>query len=204
MAEHKVAPWVKTALDYGPVLAFFVGFMALRDRTFEIAGTEYSGFVIVTAAFIPVLAASLLVLKRLTGTLSRMQLATLVLVVVFGGLTVWLNDERFFKMKPTLIYLIFGGLLLFGLLRGKSWLRLVLSEAVLLSDTGWRVLTWRVCGFFFVLAAANEAVWRLMSTEAWVSFKTFGLPAAIFVFFVAHAKFFDTHGPSDSQNSESG
>lgn len=194
MSDQKPAHWAKIALDYGPILAFFVGFMLLRERTFEIGGTEYTGFVLVTAVFVPILAIATFLQWRLTGHLSKMQLVTLVLVIVFGGLTVWLNDERFFKMKPTLIYLIFGTLLLVGLLRGQSWMKVVMEEAVPLTETGWRILTWRVCGFFFALAVANEAIWRSMSTEAWVSFKTFGLPAAIFLFFMAHAKFFERHG----------
>lgn len=198
MAERKPAPWVKTALDYGPILLFFVAYMLLKDREFLIAGTAYSGFIIVTALFVPLLALSTFLLWRLTGTLSKMQVMTLVLVVVFGGLTVWLNDERFFKMKPTLIYLIFAVLLLVGLLTGRSWLRMVLAEAVPLTDEGWRILTWRVCLFFFGLAAANEVVWRSFSTETWVSFKTFGLPALIFVFFLVHAKFFDTYGDKET------
>lgn len=102
----------------------------------------------------------------LSGKLSKMQVATVVLVVVFGGLSVWLNDDRFFKMKPTMIYLLFGVLLGIGLLRGQSWLRLVLEEAIPLQDEGWMILTRRVMAFFFALAIANEAVWRLMSTDA--------------------------------------
>ena len=101
MTEKTISPGLKTALDLGPVLAFFVGYLLMRDRTFTIAGTEYSGFIIVTACFIPLLALTTFLLWRLTGKVSKMQIMTLVLVVVFGGLTVWLNDERFFKMKPS-------------------------------------------------------------------------------------------------------
>ena len=195
MSDKSISPGLKTALDLGPILLFFAGYILMRDRVFTIAGNEYSGFILVTACFIPLLALTTFLIWRLTGKLSKMQLVTLVLVIVFGGLTIWLNDERFFKMKPTFIYLIFGGTLLFGLLRGKSWLSFVLSDALPLSDDGWRKLTWRVAAFFLALAVLNELIWRSMSTDAWVSFKTFGLPASVFIFFMAHAGFFQTHAP---------
>ncbi len=185
---------LKTILELGPVLAFFAAYLLLRDRSFAIGGTEYSGFVLITAGFVPLIALSTFLLWRLTGEVSRMQIVTLVLVVVFGGLTVWFNDERFFKMKPTLIYLIFAAILGVGLLQGKSYLRMVMSELVPLDETGWMKLTRRFCAFFFGLAVLNEIVWRTMSTDAWVNFKTFGLTAAIFVFFVAQGRLFREHG----------
>ncbi|MEC9311638.1 MAG: septation protein IspZ, partial [Pseudomonadota bacterium] len=123
--KRKVNPWVKTGLELGPIVLFFAAYLKLKDRIFTIGGTEYEGFILVTAAFIPLILLSTAVLWKLTGHLSRMQVMTAVLVTVFGGLSVWLNDDRFFKMKPTLIYLIFGGLLGVGLLRGESWLRMV-------------------------------------------------------------------------------
>jgi intracellular septation protein len=184
----------KTVLELGPIAAFFLAYLMLRDRSFDIAGTEYSGFVLITAGFVPLIGLSTLLLWRLTGEVSRMQIVTLVLVVVFGGLTVWFNDERFFKMKPTLIYLIFGGILGVGLLQGKSYLRMVMSEMIPLDEAGWMILTQRFCAFFLGLAALNEIVWRTMSTDAWVNFKTFGLTAAIFVFFIAQGKLFREHG----------
>ncbi|WP_102110470.1 inner membrane-spanning protein YciB [Oceaniglobus roseus] len=194
MAERHVAPWVKTALELGPVALFFVGYLLLRDRSFDVGGTEYSGFILMTALFVPLLIVTTLILWRLTGKLSKMQIVTLVLVVVFGGLTVWFNDERFFKMKPTLIYLIFGTILGVGLLRGQSYLRLVMDEMVPLDAAGWMILTRRFTALFFGLAVANELVWRTMSTAAWVNFKTFGLTAAIFLFFVFQGKLFEKHG----------
>lgn len=187
------ATW-KTVLELGPIAAFFVAYLMLRDRTFEVAGTEYSGFVLITAGFVPLIGLSTLLLWKLTGEVSRMQIVTLVLVVVFGGLTVWFNDERFFKMKPTLIYLIFGAILGAGLLRGRSYLRMVMSEMIPLDEAGWMILTRRFCAFFFGLAALNEMVWRTMSTDAWVNFKTFGLTAAIFLFLVFQGRLFREHG----------
>lgn len=194
MARGKIRPGLKLALELGPVVAFFVAYLRLKDQVYTIAGAEYSGFILVTAGFIPLILLTTAILWRLTGHLSRMQIMTAVLVVVFGGLSVWLNDERFFKMKPTAIYLLFGGLLGIGLLRGQSWLELVMSEALPMTRAGWMILTRRMMLFFFALAVANEAVWRLMSTDAWVSFKTFGLTAAVFLFFIAQGGLLRRHG----------
>lgn len=195
MPEPKpVSPMVKGVLEYGPVLAFFVAYLLLKDRTFTVGGEEYSGFIAVTAAFVPLMVICSGLLWKLTGHMSKMQIVTLVLVVVFGGLSVWLNDERFFKMKPTLIYLIFGGILGFGLLRGQSYLRVVMEEALPMQHEGWMILTRRVCAFFFGLAALNEIIWRTQSTETWVSFKTFGLTIAIFAFFMLQGKLFQQYG----------
>ncbi|GAB4293461.1 MAG: inner membrane-spanning protein YciB [Roseovarius sp.] len=206
MAERKINQGLKTALELGPVLAFFVAYLWLKDRSFTIAGTGYDGFIVVTAGFIPVFVASMAVLWRLTGHLSRMQLMTAVLVVLFGGLSVWFNDPRFFKMKPTIIYLLFGGLLGVGLLRGQSWLRYVMEGLMPLTHAGWMILTRRVMLFFFGLALLNEAIWRTMSEETWVYFKTFGLTAAIFVFFIAQGKLFQRHalGPASREAEEDG
>ncbi|MBV0913988.1 inner membrane-spanning protein YciB [Anianabacter salinae] len=194
MAEKEIGKGLKMALDLGPVAAFFIGYMLLKDATYTIGGRDYSGFVLITAAFIPVLAFTTFLLWRLTGTLSKMQLVTLVLVGLFGGLTVWLNDERFFKMKPTLIYALFAVILGVGLLRGQSYLRFVMSEVVPLDDAGWMILTRRVAVFFAGLAILNEVIWRTMSTDAWVNFKTFGLTIGIFVFFIAQSGLFARHG----------
>ena len=116
-----------------------------------------------------------------------MQLMTALLVVVFGGLGIWFNDERFFKMKPTMIYLLFGGILGYGLLKGQSYLRTVMDGALPMDQTGWMILTKRFMMFFFGLAIANEAIWRTLSTDIWVNFKTFGLPIAMFAFIITQA-----------------
>ncbi len=197
MAERDVNPMLKTALELGPVLGFFVAYLWLKDHVFTIGGTEYEGFIVVTAGLIPVLLASMGVLWYLTGHLSRMQIMTAVLVVVFGGLSVWLNDERFFKMKPTLIYFLFGGLLAFGLARGQSYLRTVMEGLMPLEQEGWMILTKRVMLFFFALGIANELVWRFLSTETWVYFKTFGLSAALFAFFMLQGKLFAKYSVDD-------
>jgi intracellular septation protein len=197
MAGRKINPWLKIALDLGPVIAFFVAFVRLKGATFTLGGTEYGGFILATAIFIPLMIVSTLILWRLTGRLSVMQIVTLLLVVVFGGLSVWFNDERFFKMKPTMIYLLFAGILGWGYLRGKSYLALAIDDAMPLQHDGWMILTRRLALFFFGLAIANEAIWRTMSDQAWVNFKTFGLPGAIFVFFMAQGRIFSKYAIDD-------
>ena len=197
MAEKKINPILKLALELGPMLAFFVGYTRLKDQTFTFGGAEYQGFIVMTALFVPLMVATTLILWKLTGRLSKMQLVTVVLVVVFGGLSVWLNDERFFKMKPTMIYAFFAAVLGFGLWRGQSYLKSVMGEALPMQDAGWMILTRRVAMFFAGLAVANELVWRLMSTDAWVNFKTFGLTAAVFAFFMTQGRLMETYGLQD-------
>jgi intracellular septation protein len=197
MSEQKINPLVKTGLELGPIIAFFAAYLMLKDRVFTFGGTEYDGFIVVTAGFIPVFLLAMGILWWLTGHLSRMQVVTAVLIIVFGGMSVWFNDPRFFKMKPTIIYLIFAGVLGAGLLRGQSWLQYVMDGMMPLTHQGWMILTRRLAAFFFGLAILNELVWRLTSEETWVYFKTFGLTAAIFVFFMAQGKLFREHGTQD-------
>lgn len=195
MAETKeINPLTKSILELGPLVVFFVAFLIMRDNTYTVGGVAYDGFIAVTAVFIPLLIVCTLVLWRLSGKLSAMQVATLVLVVVFGGLTVWLNDDRFFKMKPTLIYLIFAALLAIGLLRGQSYLQIVLAEMMPLQPEGWMILTRRLMVFFLLLAAANEVVWRNFSDTVWVYFKVIGLTVAMFAFFMTQAGLFEKYG----------
>ena len=126
--ERQINPVLKQVLELGPPLLFFAGYLYLRDETFTIAGTEYDGFIIAATIFVPILLASIGVLWWLTGKISRMQVFTIVMVVVFGGLTVWLNDERFFKIKTTLVYGLFAVILGVGLLQGRSYLAWVMAE----------------------------------------------------------------------------
>ena len=189
----EVKPWVKPALEYGPLILFFVVFMVMRKRPVTLGGTEYGGFIVATMIFVPVLALTTFALWRLTGKLSVMQLLTLVLVVVFGGLTIWLNDERFLKMKVTIIYAIFAAILGLGLILRKNWLELVMGEALPMQHEGWMKLTFRMVLLFIGLAVANELVWRNLSDTAWVNFKTFGLPVVMFAFFMANARLFSTY-----------
>ncbi len=195
MAEKsEINPFIKPALEYGPILLFFIAYLRLKDRVFTFGGTDYEGFIAVTAAFIPLLVLCTGALWWLTGKISRMQVVTVVLVVVFGGMSVWMNDDRFFKMKPTIIYLIFGGLLAIGLLRGQSYLKYVMEEIMPLEEEGWMIFTRRLMLFFFALAAVNEIVWRSFTTETWVYFKTFGLTLALFAFIMSQVGLFQRFG----------
>lgn len=202
MAVKKINPVLKLLLEFGPILLFFIGFSKYKDQVFTFAGTEYSGFIVMTAAFVPVLIATTGILWALTGKLAKMQVATVILVVIFGGLSVYFNDERFFKTKPTIIYLLFAAILGFGLLRGQSYLKFVMDEALPLQSAGWMILTRRVCAFFAALAVANEVVWRNFSTEIWVDFKTFGLTAALFLFFMTQARLFERYSIKDTPKQD--
>ncbi|EAU47342.1 inner membrane-spanning protein YciB [Salipiger bermudensis] len=194
MSAKQINPFLKSALEIGPIIVFFAAYLLLKDRVFTIGGTDYQGFILVTAGFIPLMLVCTAALWKLTGHLSPMQIVTAVLIVVFGGLSVWLNDERFFKMKPTLIYLMFGVALGIGLLRGESYLRKVMEGLMPLRHEGWMILTKRVTALFFGLALLNEVIWRTMSTETWVYFKTFGLTAAVFLFFMTQGSLFKRYG----------
>lgn len=184
MSEDQLPKWVKPLLEFGPIIAFFIAYTRMKDHTYSIGGIDYQGFIVVTLFFIPLLLFSTGVLWALTKKISPMQIITAILVTVFGGLTVWFNDEQFIKMKPSIIYLLFGGILGFGLLRGQSYLRMIMQDMIPLKEEGWIVLTRRFAVFFFGLALLNEIIWRFFSTEMWVYFKTFGLTIALFAFFV--------------------
>ncbi|SMX43329.1 inner membrane-spanning protein YciB [Actibacterium lipolyticum] len=193
MAEKQINPFVRLGLEIGPIVAFFVAYVKLKGQTFTIGGTDYDGFILVTAGFIPLILLSTFLMWKLSGHISKMQIVTAVLVVVFGGLTVWLNDDRFIKMKPTMIYTLFAGILGFGLLRGESYLKYVMEGMMPLQHEGWLILTRRLMFFFALLAILNEVIWRTMSTDAWVNFKTFGLTVAIFVFFMTQNGLFQKY-----------
>ncbi|MDB4146699.1 septation protein IspZ [Amylibacter sp.] len=188
MNNKNIQLWAKTALEMGPVILFFVVYSKIKDNEYLLLGETYEGFIVATALFIPILLIATAILYLLTGKLSKMQIFTAILVVVFGGLGIWFNDEKFFKMKPTMIYLLFGGILGYGLFRGQSYLQVVMDGALPMTSEGWMILTKRFMFFFFGLAVANEMIWRSLSTDIWVNFKTFGLPLAMFVFFITQAK----------------
>lgn len=180
--EKQINPVVKQVLELGPPLLFFAAYLYVRDETYTLGGTEYDGFILAAAGFVPILLVSIAALWWLSGKVSRMQVFTAVLVVVFGGLTVWFNDERFFKMKTTIVYGIFAAILGLGLAQGRSYLQWVMGEILPMRDEGWMILTRRLTAGFAALAIGNEIVWRTMSTDAWVKIETFGFPIALFVF----------------------
>ena len=135
-----------------------------------------------TAIFIVATLLALAVSYALTRRLPLMPFVTAIVVVVFGGLTLWLHDETFIKIKPTIIYCLFGGVLLGGLVFGRSLMGYVFDAVFKLSDEGWRKLTLRWGFFFFGLAVLNEVVWRSVSTDTWVTFKVFAILPITFVF----------------------
>ncbi|WP_293448998.1 inner membrane-spanning protein YciB [Planktotalea sp.] len=183
MADEKtINPILKQVLELGPTLVFFLLYLRMRDNTYMVFGTEYSGFITATVAFVPILLIAMGVLWFLTGKLSRMQAFTAFMVIFFGGLTAYFNDERFFKMKTTLVYGFFAVILGIGLVRGKSYLAYVLSDALPMAQEGWMILTRRLTMMFGALAVGNELIWRTMSTDAWVKIETFGFPILLFGF----------------------
>ncbi len=156
--------------------------MAIRDETYSLGGTDYSGFIVATLAFVPILLVAMAVLWHLTGKLSRMQIFTAFMVIFFGALTAWFNDERFFKMKTSIVYGSFAVILGIGLAQGRSYLAFVMEEMMPMEHQGWMILTRRLCAAFALLALGNEIVWRTMSTDLWVKIETFGFPLALFAF----------------------
>ena len=174
------SPLLKLALELGPIAVFFVTYT--RTDIFT-----------ATAVFIPTILAALAASWWLTRSLPRMAVVTAVMVVVFGGLTLWLQDATFIKMKPTIVNLIFAGALAFGLWRGRSYLKDVMGDALPLDDAGWMILTRRWALFFLFLAALNEAIWRTQTEAFWVSFKTFANPALTFGFVMSQIGLLKRH-----------
>jgi intracellular septation protein len=168
-SKPKFHPALKLVLDLGPLLVFF-------------AANSRFGIFAATGAFMAAIVIALAVAYALTRHLPVMPLVTAVVVVVFGTLTLVLHDELFIKVKPTIIYVLFGGVLLGGLVFGKSLLGVVFDSVFHLTDEGWRKLTLRWALFFLALAVLNEIVWRTQTTDVWVSFKVFGVVPLTFLF----------------------
>jgi len=185
MAERRIHPVLRQVLELGPTVLFFAIYMWIKDRTFAFHGTEYSGFIVAALVFVPILLVAMGVLWALSGTLSRIQIFTGIVVIFFGALTVWFNDKRFFMMKTTLVYGSFAVILGLGLLRGQSWLQWIMGAALPMREEGWMILTRRLALVFAVLAILNEAIWRTQSEETWVWIETFVFPAVLFVFLMA-------------------
>ncbi|MEM8742724.1 MAG: septation protein A [Pseudomonadota bacterium] len=190
MTERKINPMVKLGLEIGPLIAFFVVYrMAGGDGE----AAQLDGMLTATAVFIPLQLAAIAVSWRLSGTLPRMAVVTAAVVLVFGGLTLILRDDTFIKMKPTIIYLAFAGVLAAGLARGVSYLEYLMGEMMPLDAKGWMKLTQRFAVFFLAMALANEGVWRGMSTDAWVTFKTFVTLPLTFGFMLSQTPMISRH-----------
>jgi intracellular septation protein len=160
--KPQLNPLLKIALDLGPLVLFFF------------ANSRY-GIFTATATFMVAVLAALAASYVLTRRLPIMPVVTAIIVLIFGGLTLILHNDTFIKIKPTIIYALFGGVLLGGLLFGKPLLGAVFDSLFHLTEEGWRKLTLRWALFFFALAVLNEIVWRNTSTDMWVNFKVFGV-----------------------------
>ena len=188
MTNSKQNGPLKLFLEFGPIIVFFLGYKyAPLPELFE-GDESLERIIFATKVFIPTILSSLLVGYIQTKEVAKMPLFTAIIVLVFGGLTIWLRDETFIKMKPTFIYLVFAFLLSIGLFRGRSYLQSLMGVALPMEDHGWIILTKRFTLFFIVLAILNESIWRSLPTDTWVSFKTFGFPALTFIFFFAQAR----------------
>ena len=161
-SKPQLNPLLRILLDLGPLVLFFF------------ANSRY-GIFAATATFMVAVLAALAVSYAMTRHLPIMPVVTAIIVVVFGGLTLILHDATFIKVKPTIIYALFGAVLLGGLFFNKPLLGVVFDSLFQLTEEGWRKLTWRWAIFFFVLAVLNEIVWRNFSTDVWVDFKVFGV-----------------------------
>jgi intracellular septation protein len=170
MAEKKqLNPMFKLALDIGPLVLFF----ALNAKF---------GIYVATGGFMIAVLIALGVSYAMTRHIAIMPVVTAIIVLVFGGLTLVLHDDLFIKLKPTIIYVLFGGTLLAGLALDKPFLSIMFDQMFHLTPQGWRKLTWRWALFFIFLAVVNEVVWRNASTDFWVSFKLFGVVPLTFLF----------------------
>ena len=182
MNTKPINPILKQVLELGPTLVFFVIYLRIKDNTYTFGGVDYTGFIVATLIFVPILLISMGLLWYLTKSLSRMQMFTAFMVIFFGGLTAYFNDERFFKMKTTIVYGCFAVILGIGLVRGRSYLEWVMGDFLPMQETGWMILTKRITLMFLALGIANEIIWRTQSTELWVKLETFAFPAVLFVF----------------------
>ncbi len=170
----------RTILDFGPLLLFFAAYKLFN--LYVATGT------VMVAASVAVGVGYWFDRK-----IHPVPLATAVIVLVFGGLTLYLNDDSFIKMKPTMIYALFGATLLGGLYFNRPLVKFILGAAVTLNEAGWRVLTWRFGLFFFGMALLNELIWRNFSDDIWVNYHVFGAIALTVLFSMSQVPFLLKH-----------
>jgi intracellular septation protein len=163
--------WLRPVVEYGPIAAFIIAFYI---------GDLFTATASIMAASILALILSYTVERRIP----MMPLITAGIIGIFGGLTLWLQDETFIKMKPTIIQLFIATILIGGLKINRLILKSLLKSGFHMTDEGWRVLTVRFALFFLLSAIINEVVWRTQSTELWVNFKVFGLTGLTFIFII--------------------
>jgi intracellular septation protein len=171
---------IKLLVELGPLVVFFVG-----NSRFGI----FTG----TAAFMVATLVALVVSRAMLGRIPTMPLVSGFFVLVFGGLTLWLQDDQFIKIKPTIVNALFAAILFTGLATGRSLLKIVFGDVFSLTEDGWRQLTIRWGLFFVFLAILNEVVWRSFSTDFWVSFKVFGTMPLTMAFAVAQVGLLKRH-----------
>jgi intracellular septation protein len=182
---RNVPKWVRWFVDYAGLVVFLITLVATHSAV-------TASWAIVGGSILALLVG--LVFER---RVAPMPLVTAVLGVIFGGLTIFFHDERFIKIKPTILYTAFGLFLITGALRGKNPLKVLMGDAFHLPDPVVRTLTLRYALFFFGLAIANEAVWRTQSTLTWGFFKFPGTPILIFLFALSQAPLMMKHMPDD-------
>jgi|TARA_Y100000814_G_scaffold289801_1_gene263306 intracellular septation protein len=185
--NNKERPFSKLILEMGPLIIFFVCYYNApipENLKNDLDEANLFKIIFATKIFVPAILVALFIGWFQTKKIAKMPLITAILVVVFGGLTIWLNNPIFIKMKPTLIYLIFSAILGYGLLKKKIYLKILMGPAIPMNEEGWLILSKRFVGFFVLLAFTNEIIWRFFSQDFWVNFKTFGLPILL-IFFMA-------------------
>ena len=189
-AKHSVNPFVKLALELGPLVLFFFA-------------NQKGDLFLATSVFMVAVLVSLGLSRHFMKHWPVMPLVSAVVVLIFGGLTLWLHDETFIKIKPTIVNVLFGTTLLIGLAVGKSLLAFALDMVIDLTDEGWKKLTFRWGLFFFFLAVLNEVIWRTQTTEFWVSFKVFGTMPITILFAVAQTPLILRHEKKTDENKSS-
>ncbi len=179
-------PWAKLAIELGPLLVFFF------------ANARF-GIFAATAAFMAAITVSLGLSWWLVRKVPTMPLVTAIFVLVFGGLTLWLQDELFIKLKPTVVNGLFAAILFGGLVVGRPLLKPLLDTVLPLDAEGWRKLTWRWAWYFVVLAGLNELVWRSFPTDVWVDFKVFGIMPLTVAFSLAQVPLIRRHALPEAE-----
>jgi intracellular septation protein len=192
-------PALKSALELGPLLVFF--FANLRGawliETFPALGALGGPILVATGIFMVATVLSLVISKLVLGHLPIMPFVSGIVVLIFGGLSIWLQNETFIKMKPTIVNTLFGVTLLVGLMFGKALLGMVFNAAFRLDEEGWRKLTFRWGLFFLFLAVMNEVVWRNFSDDFWVAFKVWGTMPITLIFTLAQMPLIMRHAVED-------
>ena len=194
--NNKERPFSKLILEMGPLIIFFVCYYNApipENLKNDLDEANLFKIIFATKIFVPAILVALFLGWFQTKKIAKMPLITAILVVVFGGLTIWLNNPIFIKMKPTLIYLIFSAILGYGLLKKKIYLKILMGPAIPMNEEGWLILSKRFVGFFVLLAFTNEIIWRFFSQDFWVNFKTFGLPILLIFFMVLQFNLFNKY-----------